>query len=286
MACIIKEHINKPFSRVEGGVVFTAAPVSLLNNLKLNSTEFSLAKYRLRKIGKRLSGAWATFAQLIATGRMDIISNRLNALSRAYIVFDQCTGEESPPMVEARMLNAAEGSYLVALRVAHHNAGRCAEVLTEANRRLSQFDGFKTMDIVRREGPLGVDFYIIARFRNLETLEKWKSSDERRELSEVIESLSIADVYRQQVAEPNIWFEPIIEMPTTPQLPPFWKRWATNMLAVYPALVLLIYLLKPVTELVPDELGFFIIALILTGLTTAFIGPFLASKLHRWLIKR
>lgn len=189
-------------------------------------------------------------------------------------------------MVDAKMLNAPDGSMLVALRVRHADADKCAAKLTEMNDRLSRSEGFRSLDVIRRDGGLGTDFFILARFKDVAALEKWKRSPERAELTDEIESLSIVDVSRQQAAGANIWFEPIVSLPSTPKPPLLWKRWTLSMLAVYPALIVLVQLLKPITGKLPEPLGLFVVAVILTGLNAAFIVPFLTRKLHAWLIQR
>ena len=55
------------------------------------------------------------------------------------------------------------------------------------------------------------------------------------------------------------------------------------MLAVYPALVLLVTALEPVTRLVPQPIALFIVAFILTGFTTPFIVPWLSRRMQNWL---
>ncbi|MCE7029958.1 hypothetical protein [Jiella avicenniae] len=58
-----------------------------------------------------------------------------------------------------------------------------------------------------------------------------------------------------------------------------------SMLAVYPALVALIYGMRPVIEGLPTPVSLFIVALLLTGLSTGFLAPFLNRKLGWWLRK-
>ena len=55
------------------------------------------------------------------------------------------------------------------------------------------------------------------------------------------------------------------------------------MLAVYPALVALIYLMHPLLDGLPTPVSLFIIALLLTGLSTGFLAPLLHRKLAWWL---
>lgn len=156
-------------------------------------------------------------------------------------------------------------------------------MLAQVNERLVATEGFVNLNVIRREGGLGTDFYVIARFETAEALDTWRADPERKALLDEVESLAISDVSRQQAAGANIWFEPIRSLPSTPKPPPLWKRWLTSMLAVYPALIALVTLLKPVTTRLPEALGLFLVAFILTGLTTAFIVPWLTRILRRWL---
>lgn len=189
-------------------------------------------------------------------------------------------------MVTANMVNEQPGCMLVALRVIHAESEICGDKLDTLNKRLADAEGFSSLDVIRRDGGLGTDFYILARFQNVDALEKWRASPERMQLLKEIEAMAIADISRQQASGSNIWFEPIKSMPSAPQPPRLWKRWLTSMLAVYPALLLLVNLLKPVTSALPEALGLFVVAFVLTGLTTAFIVPWLTRVLQDWLTAR
>ncbi len=65
--------------------------------------------------------------------------------------------------------------------------------------------------------------------------------------------------------------------------PAFWKRWVVSMLAVYPPLVLLVYGSRELLQGVPPLASLFLIALVLTGLSTGLIVPFLQRRLAGWL---
>jgi hypothetical protein len=188
--------------------------------------------------------------------------------------------------VDAQLLDSEASSLFFALRVAAADGDRCAELIAQVNRRLVESDGFVSLDVIRREGGLGTDFYVIARFATAEALENWRADEERKALLDEVETLAITDVSRQQASGSNIWFEPVSSLPTVPKPPPLWKRWVTSMLAVYPALVVLVALMKPVTSRLPEALGLFLVAFTLTGLTTAFIVPWLTRTLHGWLTRR
>jgi len=189
-------------------------------------------------------------------------------------------------VVTARIVDDPPGCLLVALRVSHADADACAERLSRLNEVLRQAEGFVSLDTIRRDGGLGTDYYVLARCRNGAALEAWRASPERTRHLDEIESLAITDVSRQQAAGSTIWFQPIVSLPSAPKPPPLLKRWALSLLAVYPALVVLVAVLEPVTDRLPEPLGLLLVALILTGLTTAFIVPWLSRVLQPWLSRR
>ena len=68
-----------------------------------------------------------------------------------------------------------------------------------------------------------------------------------------------------------------------PRPAPVWKRWALSMIGVYPLLVALFYLLQPITAQLPVPGALFLVALVLTGLNTGYVLPFLNRRLGGWL---
>ena len=111
-------------------------------------------------------------------------------------------------METAAMLEESETRMLVALRVRERDAATCAEALTEIGQRVSEAEGFLGLDVIRRDGGLGVDFLVVLRFRDADSLANWTASDQRRALLDRIESLAIADISRQQAAGSSIWVAP------------------------------------------------------------------------------
>lgn len=81
-------------------------------------------------------------------------------------------------------------------------------------------------------------------------------------------------------AAPQSLQEDPAQKPTQPR---FWKRWVVSMLAVYPALILLVLATRPFTQNMPLAASLFIVALLLTGLNTGLILPFLNRRLGHWL---
>lgn len=73
--------------------------------------------------------------------------------------------------------------------------------------------------------------------------------------------------------------------PPIQKIPAFWKRWTVSMIAVYPALIGLVYGLSPVTANMPRPISLFIVALLLTGLNARYLVPFLNRHLQGWLFR-
>lgn len=181
------------------------------------------------------------------------------------------------------MLHQRGASLLFALRTTHADADTCVARIETLNARLAGEDGLVSLDVIRRNGGLGTDFYIIARFTSAETRDAWRASPDRRAYFEDIEALSIADISRQRAEGATVWFEPIESMPSPGKPPPLWKRWLLSFVAVYPPLVVLVAALSPMTEGLPVALRLLLVAAILTGLTTAVFIPWLNRALAGWL---
>lgn len=186
-------------------------------------------------------------------------------------------------MLDAEMIHQRGASLLFALRTTHADAATCAARIETLNAHLAVQDGFVSLDVIRRRGGLGTDFYVVARFASAESCDAWRTSPDRKTYIEDIEVLSIADISRQCAEGAMVWFEPIESLPSPKKPPALWKRWLLSFVAVYPPLVVLVAALSPVTEGLPVALRLLLVAAILTGLTTAFFIPWLNRALAGWL---
>lgn len=135
-------------------------------------------------------------------------------------------------MVTAELLESQPDCFMVALRVQHSDSEKCSQKLKQLKTFLTGFDGFSNLSVIRRDGGLGTDFYIIVRFDSIDALQAWRSAPETVAMAKEIEAMAITDISRQHASGASIWFEPVSSMPSTPKPPLFWKRWVTSMLAV------------------------------------------------------
>lgn len=174
---------------------------------------------------------------------------------------------------------------LIALQVEEADVAAAQAGLARLVRHLP---GLLGADVIRQGVPGAADLVLIARLTGRDAFDTWCASPDRAALLAPLDALARAGVTQQDGAGECVWFEPLARPGTEsrPATPPLWKRWAASMLAVYPALLALILILSPLIERLPRPVGLFVVAFVLTGLTTAFILPFLTRRLAPWMAAR
>lgn len=179
---------------------------------------------------------------------------------------------------------------LLSLRVASSDAARCLTLLERLQDDAKTVPRPMSRDILRAEGRCGTDLHVLLRFADPEARTAWQGDTSQLALLAEIEAMALAGISRQETHGPDGRFDLVTVPAGAPHgakpMPPLWKRWTVSMLAVYPALVFLVALLGPVTDRLPAPVGLFLVALVLTGLNTAFILPVLNRHLGGWLSHR
>lgn len=172
---------------------------------------------------------------------------------------------------------------LLSFRVARREAARCVDLVTRMRDDTGSAAGVVSWDIIRRDVGPGTDVHAMLRFASPRAMSVWRSHPSQRSRMAEIEALALTEILQQEAQGRHGSFELDTASEGTPPVPPLWKRWTVSMLAVYPPLVILVVLLEPVTARLPAPLGLFLVALVLTGLNTAFILPWLNRNLRTWL---
>lgn len=172
---------------------------------------------------------------------------------------------------------------LLSLRVARKDAVRCVDLFARMRDETVSDARLVSWDIIRRDCSLGTDVFVMLRFTSRLSMTAWQRDPAQRALLAEIEALALSEIEVQEARGRNGCFELVTTRHGQPRVPPLWKRWTISMMAVYPALVILVLLLEPVTNRLPAALGLFMVALVLTGLNTAFILPWLNKRLRTWL---
>ena len=174
---------------------------------------------------------------------------------------------------------------LISLCVAQQDAARCVDLFARMQEETGSDARFVCRDILRRDCRLSTDIHVVLRFDSMRAMMAWKSDHSQLALMAEIEALALTEISQQEARGRNGSFELATASEGPPPVPPLWKRWTVSMLAVYPALVVLVVLLDPVTARLPAPLGLFLVALVLTGLNTAFILPWLNKYFRTWMSK-
>ena len=175
---------------------------------------------------------------------------------------------------------------LCSLRVAKKDAARCVDLFARIRDETGSDARLVSWDIIRRDCRLGTDVHVMLRFVSTRAMMAWKSDPLQLALMPEIEALALTGISQQEALGRKGSFKLITARHEPPAVPPLWKRWTVSMLAVYPALVILVVLLDPITVRFPAPLSLFLVALVLTGLNTAFMLPWLNRLLRNWLSHR
>jgi antibiotic biosynthesis monooxygenase (ABM) superfamily enzyme len=172
---------------------------------------------------------------------------------------------------------------LLSCRVARRDAARCVDLVTRMRDDAGSAAGVVSWDIIRRDVGPGTDVHALLRFASPRAMSAFRSHPAQRARMAELEAMAPSGIAQQEARGSRGSFDLATASDAPPPVPPLWKRWTVSMLAVYPALVLLVVLLDPVTARLPAPLGLFVVALVLTGLNTAFLLPWLNTYLKGWL---
>ncbi|OHE79897.1 MAG: hypothetical protein A2107_13710 [Verrucomicrobia bacterium GWF2_62_7] len=140
-----------------------------------------------------------------------------------------------------------------------------------------KFPGHMGVNVILPSGG-GREYVVIFRFDTYEHLRAWQESDIRREL------LKKAEPFREQ--EPSYHLESGLEYwfaPVGPVSPPRWKMALVTVLGVWPAGMLVAWLLNPLLTGVPSALKALLSSCCIVILLTWVIMPTLVKMLRRWL---
>lgn len=148
---------------------------------------------------------------------------------------------------------------------------------------LNQSVGFEGCDVVRAKNENMDRLLLLMRFRTEDELNDWTTSDRCRQFLDKISEMSSNGVSSQRAYGLQTWFETSPCGGSRPIHPPFYKRWAISILAVYPGLLLLLLVTEPLFNGIPKPISIFIVVAFMTGIMTLWIMPFLQRRLGRWL---
>jgi antibiotic biosynthesis monooxygenase (ABM) superfamily enzyme len=143
------------------------------------------------------------------------------------------------------------------------------------------FDGHLGVDVLRPDG--GGVYQIIFRYRSPAEHEAWMASDRRHELVARIDRL-LDDGTTAEVRTVDGWEGWFVTPGYAPPAPPRrWKMAVVTFVALYPLLLALITVLRPVTRGWPVPLPLLVTLGLTVPLMTWLVMPLLTVRLGPWL---
>jgi len=141
-----------------------------------------------------------------------------------------------------------------------------------------EFPGHMGVDVFRPGGSPG-EYVVIFRFDSYEHLRAWQESEIRRELLRKAKPFREKEPSYRLESGLEFWFSP----PGVPASPPRWKMALVTVVGVWPASLLVPWLLRPVTDGLPIPMKALLVAAGIVILLTWAIMPLLVGILRPWL---
>ena len=132
-----------------------------------------------------------------------------------------------------------------------------------------------------RPPPGGREYTIVLHFDRQENLQSWLNTDVRREWIDRSIPLTESPEHRAEVSGLEHWFT--LPGKSEARRPARLKMAALTILAVYPTILSLNYVLPPILRRTPPMLAPLIVTICLTLLLTYVLMPNLTKVFHKWL---
>ena len=145
-----------------------------------------------------------------------------------------------------------------------------------------KFEGFLEASVIKPDKSEAPEYISLVKFDNQENLIKWKESSTEAQWLEKLPDLIERTAAMQQASGLELWFaRPKVLMSADP--PPFYKQVVLGVMTVYPMILILNVLLKPITGNLPWLVSLFISVVILSSLLTYPVMPLATKLLSKWL---
>lgn len=151
------------------------------------------------------------------------------------------------------------------------------------NQVIAGFDGFLGVNVIRRGGHTHPEYVTIVRFDTYDRLKQWQDSSVCQEWVAKSRELIVGEVHLQQAGGLELWFTLPAHAPQRPPKPAYYKMVIVSTLVVYPLILIINALLGPLLNRLPFLLGLLISVIILSGLMTYPVMPWVTRTLGFWL---
>lgn len=163
--------------------------------------------------------------------------------------------------------------------------GREAEleaVIEDLGEAVGKSPGFMGMDVVRPTENGAKEFHIVLRFKSRNSLASWENSPQCKQLIARADRLTEPQSKRvERVNGLEAWFAlPGRDGGATI---PKWKTAIISMIGIYPLVLFLPELIKPLTSQFPKWFGTLIQVIVLSVLMTWVMMPLITRILKSWL---
>ncbi len=148
---------------------------------------------------------------------------------------------------------------------------------------MQQREGFISVDIIRHLNRSQPEYISLIKFDNHQNLERWNQSSELAEELEKLKELVVRKSLRKESIGLELWFDSTEE--DAQKLPPYWKRLLISVVAVFPLLYIIQSFLPYLLSDLPRPASMLLGVILLSGILTWPVMPFLSRLLKRWLYR-
>lgn len=155
-------------------------------------------------------------------------------------------------------------------------------LITELHHLFQQQTGFISVDVVRHARSHQMEYTVLLRSERADDIKAWRKEPRIDELLKQIYSLTGGPAQQVEAIGLEFWIDHAAGKEMS--FPPYWKRVALSVVAVYPMLMLLMAISHPLIGHLPQSVQVLVIVVVLSALLTWPILPFLSKRLQPWLL--
>jgi antibiotic biosynthesis monooxygenase (ABM) superfamily enzyme len=146
----------------------------------------------------------------------------------------------------------------------------------------TRFDGHQGVTVLR-PAPGSREYVLVVRWRDFEASRRWVESDERAAWLAKLEPLAEGEARVEEKCGLETWFTLRPEAPGGPPPPSRSKMAIMTLVAIYPLITILGYVLVPQLEDFPTALRTLVVCAILVPLMTWVVMPRMTRIFWGWL---
>ena len=151
------------------------------------------------------------------------------------------------------------------------------------NKEVSHFDGFMGVDIIRPRSREHSEYVIILRFDSYTNLRSWQKSPIRLAWLKESRGYVISETQTQKTSGLEMYFTLPNYYSFKSNRPAYYKLVIIGILAVYPLIIFINFIIDPLVNQFSDELQIFFSVIFVSMLLTYPVMPWITKTLTFWL---